>query len=44
MRLKARTLEALYALLLLFPFLFTLAVFFLYAFVSSKLAPPAYPA
>lgn len=29
---RARTLEALYALLLLFPFLFTLGVFFLYAF------------
>jgi len=35
MRLKARTLEALYALLLLVPFLFTLAVFFLYAFVRA---------
>ncbi len=35
MRLKARTLEGLYALFLLLPFLFTLGVFFLYAFVRA---------
>ncbi|MGC8905640.1 carbohydrate ABC transporter permease, partial [Thermus sp.] len=35
MRLKARTLEALYALFLLLPFLFTLLVFFLYAFLRA---------
>ncbi|WP_018111854.1 carbohydrate ABC transporter permease [Thermus igniterrae] len=35
MRLKARTLEGLYALLLLLPFLFTLLVFFLYAFLRA---------
>ncbi len=33
--LKAKTLEALYALLLLLPFLFTLGVFFLYAFLRA---------
>ncbi|AEV16183.1 MAG: sugar ABC transporter permease [Thermus sp.] len=35
MRLKARTLEGLYAFLLLFPFLFSLGVFFLYAFLRA---------
>ncbi|QWK21539.1 sugar ABC transporter permease [Thermus scotoductus] len=35
MRFKARTLEGFYALLLLFPFVFTLAVFFLYAFLRT---------
>ncbi|WP_117238613.1 carbohydrate ABC transporter permease [Thermus sediminis] len=35
MRLNARTLEGLYALLLLLPFLFTLGVFFLYAFLRA---------
>jgi len=35
MRLKARTLEGLYALFLLLPLLFTLGVFFLYAFVRA---------
>lgn len=35
MRLRTRTLEGLYALLLLFPFLFTLGVFFLYAFLRA---------
>lgn len=35
MRLKASSLEALYALLLLLPFLFTLGVFFLYAFLRA---------
>ncbi len=35
MRFKVRTLEALYALALLFPFLFTLGVFFLYAFLRA---------
>ncbi|GAB5602271.1 sugar ABC transporter permease [Thermus sp. FJN-A] len=35
MRFKARTLEGLYALFLLLPFLFTLGVFFLYAFLRA---------
>ncbi|KGQ21347.1 carbohydrate ABC transporter permease [Thermus filiformis] len=35
MRLKMRTMEGLYALLLLLPFLFTLGVFFLYAFLRA---------
>ncbi len=35
MRLNTRTLEGLYALLLLLPFLFTLGVFFLYAFLRA---------
>lgn len=35
MRFKVKTLEALYALLLLLPFLFTLGVFFLYAFLRA---------
>lgn len=35
MRFKVRTLEALYALALLLPFLFTLGVFFLYAFLRA---------
>lgn len=35
MRIKARTLEALYALLLLLPFLFSLGIFFLYAFLRA---------
>ncbi len=35
MRFKARTLEGFYALLLIFPFVFTLTVFFLYAFLRT---------
>lgn len=35
MRLKGQTLEALYAFFLLLPFLFTLGVFFLYAFLRA---------